>query len=209
MSAIRRASKRATKRVTRSKDRGAAALELALLLPIAVVLIVVVFDIGTGFGAARSSAATARAAARVVAQDIGSPQADYQAVRAVSSGFTESGDNVDWVVVYKPTPALGAKLPPGCTPPSAGINDVCNVYNKTQIETADPTLFDDGDCAGSIDTAWCPSSRSADDDWIGVAIFGSHERLLGLTSESIGLNDSDDFAMLNLAVFPLYESDAS
>lgn len=195
--------------VARPKDRGAVVLELALLLPIAVVLIVVVFDIGSGFGSARSSAATARAAARVAAQELGSPQADYQAVRAVSTGFTESGDNVDFVVVYKPTPALGAALPAGCAPPSVGVAGVCNVYNKIQIESADPTLFDDGDCAGSIDTAWCPSTRSADDEWVGVAVFGSHERLLGLTSASLGLSNNDDIAMLNQAVFPLYESDAS
>lgn len=180
-----------------------------MLVPILVLLIVVVFDIGSGFGAARSSAATARAAARVVAQEIGSPQADYQAVRAISTGFSESGDTIDWVVVYKPSPALGSDLPAGCIPPSAGVSDVCNVYNKTQIDTADSAFFDDGDCAGSIDTAWCPSSRTANDEWVGVAIFGSHERLLGLTSASLGLSDNDDIAMLNQAVFPLYESDAS
>lgn len=194
---------------TKSKERGAVALELAMLLPIAVILIVIVFDIGSGFGSARSSAATARAAARVAAQELGSPQADYQAVRAVATGFTESGDNVDWVVIYKPTTDLGSKLPAGCTPPSFGVGGACNVYNRTQIEAADPTLFDDGDCAGSIDTAWCPSSRSADDEWVGVAVFGSHERILGLTSTSAGLDDNDDIAMLNQAVFPLYESDAS
>lgn len=179
-------------------ERGAALLEFAIVLPILVMLLALMFDVGVGFGAGRSSAEAARSAARIASQDPTARNADYLALSAIRLAFAEPNDTIDWVAIYKTTPAQGATIPAGCTPGGGGASGVCNVYTGAEIDALAPEQFDNEDCTGSLDALWCPTDRTDDDgDYLGVAIWSEHRRWIGLL-------DRDPVSLQDQAVFPIF-----
>lgn len=184
-------------------DRGAALLEFAIVLPILVMLLALMFDVGVGFGAGRSSAEAARSAARIASQDPTARDADYLALSAIQLAFAEPNDTVDWVAIYRTTPALGSTIPLGCTPGSSGATGVCNVYTGADIDGLAPEQFDGDDCSGSLDSLWCPIDREGNDgEYLGVAIWSQHRRWIGLI-------DRDPVPLQDQAVFPIFVGGAS
>lgn len=179
-------------------ERGAALLEFALILPILLMLLAFMFDIGVGFGAGRSSAEAARSAARTASQDPTARDADFRALSVIQLAFAEPNDTVDWVAIYRTTPAQGSTVPAACTPGGSGASGVCNVYTGADIDALAKSQFAAPDCAGSLDALWCPTERDDNDgEYLGVAIWSSHRRWIGLI-------DRDPLALQDQSVFPIF-----
>lgn len=187
----------------RNGERGAAMLEFALLLPVFFAVVALVIDTGDGFLAARSSSAAARAGARIASQNADEPQSDYRALAAIVASFERTGSELTFVSIYRTDPSQGAAIPNGCAPGGAGVAGTCNVYGPGILNALDSSLFDDGDCAGSVDLLWCPSERGANSgEYLGVAVWGTHDRVIGLVPVASVPNGPPD--MFDRSVFPIF-----
>lgn len=193
---------RRVRRRRENGERGAALLELAVALPIFVVILALIFDYGIGFSAARDSSSAARSAARVAALAGDERLADYRALNAVRGEYTGTDDSVVWVSIYR-SPAFSADngaVPAGCGKDEGGVAGLCNTYDGSVLETLATSQFVDDDCIGEMDALWCPTTRSDDDgDYLGVAVWTTHDPTVGLI-----VPDSGEWELSDRAVFALY-----
>lgn len=183
-------------------ERGAALLELAIALPIFVMILAVIFDYGISFSAARDSSSAARSAARVAALAGDERLADYRALNAVRGEYIGTDDNVVWVSIYR-SPAFSADqgtVPAGCGKDEGGVVGLCNTYSGAVLDSLDPSQFADDNCVGELDINWCPTGRAANDgDYLGVAVWTTHNPTVGLIAP-----DSGQWELSDRAVFALY-----
>lgn len=164
-------------------ESGVAVVEFALILPVLIVFMFGIIDYGMLFKADNQTEHALMSAGRVVAQQSKARLADYEALRmlkASTSGMSNA--TVTKVVIYKATAADG-KVPAACL--NASVNGVCNYYNKTKFETFETsksTAFaGTASCTGSSwDSAWCPTTRSAQTDRIGMYVEVEYDHLTGM-----------------------------
>lgn len=184
-------------------ERGGALVELAISIPIFIVILALIFDVGLGFSAARDSSSAARSAARVAALAGEDRHADYRAIDAVRAEYANSNDQILWVTIYRSSPGGDGTVPAGCGLGGGSIAGLCNAYDGATVAGLTPAMFDNDDCAGEPDVAWCPTSRSDNDgDYLGVGIWTTHEPTVGLIVPG---NDYDGaYEIEDRAVFALY-----
>lgn len=178
-------------------ERGGALLEFAIAVPVLLLLVTLIFDAGLGFSAARATSSAARSAARVAAGAGAERHADYLALDAVRAEFDGSADQVAWITVYRSEPNSGGLVPEGCGPDGLGVAGVCNVYAGAVLDALSPAQFQADDCSGEPDALWCPTSRTANPgDFVGVAVWSSHEPTIGLVrAAAFDLDDRAVFAI--------------
>lgn len=191
-----------------AKERGAAVVEFAIAIPIFVALLLLVFDAGLGYSASRTSSSAARSAARVGALAGDARNADFRVLDALRAQFGAAraeGDDgsVSTIVVYRSPPGNPNGAPPaGCV--SASIEDVCNTYDATILNSLTPETFasltlPDGTVTcdpGAPDAAWCPLDRRADEgNFLGVYIASVYDTTTGLESTAFDLEDRAVFAL--------------
>jgi len=184
-------------------ERGGALLELAIVLPIIVILLALILDTGLGFAAARDTSSAARAGARVAALSGDSRTADFRALDAVRGQLIGSSDQLVGVAIYRSPPGGDGAVPDGCRPGELGVAGTCNVYSGAAVAAFAPTDFASPNCAGDPDAMWCPEGRAADaDDFVGVAVWTTHDPTVGLAVPDEGFHSLND-----RAVFALYFPD--
>jgi hypothetical protein len=185
----------------RSNERGGALLEMAISIPIFIAMMALILDVGLGFGAARNASSATRSAARSAALAGDDRLADFRALDAVRAEFSNTGDQVVQVTIYR-SPALGNGLVPGgCALGGGSIGGLCNVYPGAMLDTLNSTQFQDPLCAGEPDLSWCPTSREANDgDYLGVSVWTTHQ-------QTVGIINADDIELEDRSVFALFFPD--
>lgn len=181
-----------------SNERGGALVELAISIPLFIGIVALIFDAGLGFSAARSTSSAARSAARAASLAGDARLADFRALDAIRAEFGDNGDNVIQVTVYRSTPGGDGLVPAGCGLGGSSTAGLCNVYDGAMLATLNSIQFNDPDCVGEPDVAWCPTTRADDaGDYLGVSVWSTH-------TPAVGLGQADDFDLEDRAVFALY-----
>jgi len=203
------------KKLRNRDQRGAALVEFAIAVPIFLALLAVVFDAGLGYADSRSSASAARSSARVGALAGESRNADFVALDAIRGEYINRNDvDIRRVVVYKSSPGDSAVATIAAC--ASSVPGLCNVYSGSDIAALSSSSFlaveprNVGDicnatdpdpisctCAsGSIDGAWCPLDRRADDgSFLGVYIETTSDSTIGLINDEFDLQDRAVFAL--------------
>ena len=176
-------------RPTPDGERGATLLEFALVAPILLFLVFGAFEFGMLFKDYLTVSNTTRTGARVASAAGSSADADYQILQAVKAAATAlpGGSNaIQQISIYKASSVGGG--PTTTCQTSSSVADRCNTYTASAFSQP-ATMFGCG--AGSLDTAWCPTTRvdsqALGPDYIGVWVKMSHgfvTRLFG-TSKTI------------------------
>jgi hypothetical protein len=169
-------------------DGGAVFVEFALILPFIALFLMGMFEFGNGFRQKTQLEATVASAARVNVQ-IGSGRfADFETLRAVSSGLSGlPAGSLQRVVVWKATDDANG---PKCTT-GPSVANVCNVYTAAQVADASGAGFPGGSStsptcpSSSWDAAWCPLNRSDTEraqDYVGVYVEVQYRSLTRVVS---------------------------
>ncbi len=158
------------------RERGASLLEFTLVAPILLLLTFGTFEFGMFFKDYLTVANTTRAGARVASAAGSGADADYQilqAVKAAASALPGGANSIEQISIYRSTSTSGA--PTTTCQATSSAADKCNVYTASALSQP-LTRFGCG--AGSIDSAWCPTTRSDSQalgpDYIGVWIKFTH-----------------------------------
>jgi len=172
-------------------------VELALVLPVLALFAFGVIELGLAWGDRMAVQTAVRAGVRVGSSDGKVSTADKGVLLGVGAALYDMGlPNVDWVVVYKSATIDGAPPAACLTPAPHSVNGSCNAYTGTQLQqvvagTAPASWFGCG--AGSLDVAWCPTSRQSiqalGNDYLGVRITARHPMLTGFFGSVLTLND--------------------
>ena len=173
------------------RERGAALLEFALVLPILIMLVFGAIEYGMFFKDYLTVSNTSRAAARVGSAAGSDADADYQilqAVKAAAAALPGGANSIQQITIYKST-AAGGDPTTGCQTASSAA-DKCNTYTASAF--AQPaTSFGCG--AGSIDSAWCPTTRvdsqALGPDYLGVWVKTTHTFMTKLFGPSRTITD--------------------
>lgn len=171
-------------------DAGAGLVEFALVAPVLILFVIGIVEYGLAFRQDEQVQAALMSAGRMIGQQSTSRWADYEGLRSLDS--TLSGATrltVKKAIVYKATASNG-QVPSACssiTPVSNAANGVsgsCNVYSAAQVKTPTPSGFIAGtgnSCAsGSWDTNWCPTTRNAQTDFVGLYLDATYTPITGL-----------------------------
>lgn len=155
---------------TRRGDGGVALVETAIALPFIALLLIGTIEAGFAWRDANVVARSVHQAARTNARIATDPLADYEALRAINSGFAGAhASSIEKVIIYD-ADTFGDSPPPQCRtlpPPTdltqnQGIPNLCNVYSPAQIAADSPGSF--GSCSGTWDADFCPANRNRDGD---------------------------------------------
>lgn len=174
------------------RERGASLLEFALVAPVLLLLIFGAFEYGMFFKDYLTVSNTTRTGARVGSAAGSSADADYQilqAVKAAANALPGGASSIQQITIYKSTSAGGG--PSGACQTASSAADKCNTY--TAAAFAQPvTKFGCG--AGSIDSVWCPTTRSDSQavgpDYLGVWVKTTHGFVTKLFGTSRSITDS-------------------
>ena len=174
-----------------NRERGATLLEFALVAPVLLLLIFGAFEYGMFFKDYLTVSNTTRTGARVGSAAGSSADADYQIIQAVKAAATAlpGGANaIQQISIYKASSTGGGPTSTCQTTSSAA--DKCNTYTASAF--AQPaTSFGCG--AGSIDSAWCPTTRvdsqALGPDYLGVWVKTTHTFMTKLFGPSRTITD--------------------
>ena len=164
----------------RRKQRGTVLVEAALIMPLLIMLAMGTIEFGLGWRDRVGVQTTVRAAARTGATLGSDSQADYNILQMLKSGLGTNYTKTTRIVIYKASAADGA-VPSACLSGTSQTG-VCNVYVASDMTKAS-TSFGCG--TGTIDTAWCPTSRISNIsntsglDYLGVYIAFNHTLITG------------------------------
>jgi Flp pilus assembly protein TadG len=158
------------------KERGASLVEFALVAPILMLLTFGTFEFGMLFKDYLSVANTTRAGARVGSAAGSGADADYQilqAVKASAAALPGGANAIQQISIYKSTTTGGG--PPSTCQTASSVTDKCNTYTASAFSQP-VSKFGCG--AGTLDTAWCPTTREDSQaigpDYIGVWVKTTH-----------------------------------
>ncbi len=157
-------------------DRGAVLVEAAIVVFLLAILVFGMVEMSFGWKNSSVGANSLRAAARVGASAGDDRTADYEMLRAVSTGMSDLTDGtIDRVIIYRST-SVDGEVPASCLTSAAytarGVSGLCNVYRPTDLAALALSTFDGSGCTGDdIDGMWCPTTRNVSidsADYVGV-----------------------------------------
>jgi Flp pilus assembly protein TadG len=173
-------------------ERGAVLVEFALVAPVLLLLIFGAFEYGMFFKDYLTVSNTTRTGARVGSAAGSSADADYQIIQAVKGAATAlpGGANaIQQISIYRASSTGGGPTTTCQTTSSSA--DRCNTYTAS-VFSQPATAFGCG--AGSVDSAWCPTTRvdsqAIGPDYIGVWVKTSHGFVTKLFGSSKTITDS-------------------
>jgi len=174
-----------------NRQRGAALLEFALVAPVLLLLIFGAIEYGMFFKDYLTVANTTRTGARVASAAGSSADADYQIIQAVKAAATAlpgGAGSIQQLSIYKSTAAGGG--PSSACQTASSATDGCNTYTSS-VFSQPSTRFGCG--AGSLDSAWCPTTRvdsqAVGPDYIGVWVKTTHGFVTKLFGSSRTITD--------------------
>ncbi len=157
-------------------ERGAVLVEFAMVASVLLLLVAGAFDYGWAWRAGLATNEAVRTATRVGSGQNTSPGADYYALNGLRSAMVAAGKlgDVEKVVIFKSSTVDG-KVPASCL--AATPTGTCNVLTGAQLANlslssfnltigANNTVTGTGclTSAASKRNAWCPTSRSNNQD---------------------------------------------
>lgn len=161
-------------------------VEFALVAPILILIVLGIFEYGNLWRQTGNLERIAQQAGRTVSAQATGRFADYEALRAIDAlSSSLSGMTVERVVIYRATG--DGEMPPACA--GASQAGLCNRYTGAQVANPSPGGFSSPSAAnpscspGSLDAAWCPTSRSRSGttpDRIGVHITVRYDAVTNL-----------------------------
>lgn len=168
----------------RGRERGATLVEFAIISSLLVAFILGVFEIGMAWSDHQVLTQSTRSGGRVVSQLGVRPQADQEALRAISAGLGTVNGQVTRVVVFE---ADGnGDMPAACETATAGYSGAgnCNVYDSVSLANLDTAaLWGSGSSCGTADGNWCPvtarNDAQATASFIGVQVEMQRDYLTG------------------------------
>jgi Flp pilus assembly protein TadG len=173
------------------RERGAALLEFALVAPILLLLIFGAIEYGMFFKDYLTVSNTTRTGARVASAAGSDADADYQIIQAVKAAATAlpGGANaIQELSIYKSTSAGGK--PTATCQTTSSVTDSCNTYTASAFSQPSSKF---GCGAGSLDSAWCPTTRQDSQaigpDYIGVWVKTTHGFITKLFGSSRTITD--------------------
>lgn len=174
-----------------TQERGATLLEFALVAPLLLLLTFGTFEFGMFFKDYLTVANTTRAGARVGSAAGSSADADYQILQSLKSAAAAlpgGANSIEQISIYRSTSTGGS--PTAMCQATSSAADKCNVYTASDLNQP-VSRFGCG--PGSIDFAWCPTSRSDSQaigpDHIGVWIKTTHGFITKLFGSSRVIDD--------------------
>lgn len=188
-------------------DSGAVFVEFALILPMLVLLFSGIAEFGAAYRVRDQMQHSLMSAGRVAAQQSDGRYGDYETLRSLSSSLSSLSGNtsIKRVIIFK-APANG-QVPANClTVPvsttQAGITATCNVYGPAQV--ANPSLSNFSTptacSSGAWDFAWCPISRIATTQQIGVFIELNYTTITKLLPVSTTLTGTSVYSIEPLPI---------
>ncbi len=172
-------------------ERGAALLEFALVAPVLLLLIFGAIEYGMFFKDYLTVSNTTRTGARVGSAAGSGADADYQIIQAVKAAATAlpgGATSIQQLSIYKSTSAGGG--PSATCQTTSSATDGCNTYTAS-VFSQPSTKFGCG--AGSLDSAWCPTTRvdsqAVGPDYIGVWVKTTHPFVTRLFGSSRTITD--------------------
>jgi hypothetical protein len=144
-------------------------IEFALVLPLLALLAFGTAEMGLAWVAHNRVEGAVSTAARVGASSGGVPEADVNILTALRTALPdESLDNLDRVIIFKPTNDDGG-VPPQCMKPMGsanqqGLNNWCNTYSGATVRGFDET---GPDPLGPADNFWLGNSTQRPDSLAG------------------------------------------
>lgn len=176
----------------RQDERGATLLEFALVTPVLLLLVFGAVEYGLFFKNYLTVSNTTRTGARVASATGSGADSDYQilqAVKAAATALPGGSDSIQLISIYRANSAGGA--PTATCQTSSSAADRCNVYTASAFSQP-ATRFGCG--AGTLDTAWCPTTRQDSQaigpDYIGVWVKTTHGFVTKLFGTSRTITDS-------------------
>jgi hypothetical protein len=173
-------------------ERGATLLEFALVAPVLLLLIFGAFEYGMFFKDYLTVSNTTRTGARVGSAAGSSADADYQilqAVKAAATALPGGANAIQQISIYRASSTGGG--PTSTCQTTSSITDKCNTYTAS-VFTQPATKFGCG--TGSLDSAWCPTTRvdsqALGPDYIGVWVKTTHGFVTKLFGTSKTITDS-------------------
>ena len=172
-------------------ESGASLLEFALVVPLLLMLTFGTFEFGLFFKDYLTVSNTTRAGARVGSAAGSGADADYQilqAVKAASAALPGGANSIEQISIYKST-SVGGGPTTTCRATSSAA-DKCNVYTASAFSQP---LSKFGCGLGSVDFAWCPTTRSDSQalgpDFIGVWVKTTHGFVTKMFGSSTTITD--------------------
>jgi hypothetical protein len=166
-------------------------VEFALVAPVLLLLTFGAFEYGMFFKDYLTVSNVTRTGARVGSAAGSSGDADYQILQAVKAAATALPGGpaaIQQISIYRSTSAGGGPTTPCQTTSSAA--DQCNVYTAAAFSQP---LSRFGCGPGSIDSAWCPTTRedsqAVGPDYIGVWVRTTHGFVTRLFGPSKTITD--------------------
>ena len=166
-------------------------LEFALVAPVLLLLTFGAFEYGMFFKDYLTVSNITRTGARVGSAAGSSADADYQilqAVKAAAAALPGGSDGIQQITIYRSTAAGGG--PSATCQTASSAADRCNVYTASAF-TQPVARFGCG--AGSIDAAWCPTTRedsqAVGPDFVGVWVRTTHGFVTKLFGTSKTITD--------------------
>jgi len=173
-------------------ERGATLLEFALVAPVLLLLIFGAFEYGMFFKDYLTVSNTTRTGARVGSAAGSSADADYQilqAVKAAANALPGGAASIEQISIYRAASAGGG--PTSTCQTTSSVTDRCNTYTGA-VFTQPASKFGCG--AGSLDSAWCPTTRvdsqALGPDYIGVWVKTTHGFVTKFFGSSRSITDS-------------------
>jgi Flp pilus assembly protein TadG len=175
-----------------ANERGAALLEFALVAPILILLVFGIVEYGMFFKDYLTVSNATRAGARVGSAAGSNADADYQilqAVKTAAAALPGGANSIEHVTIYRSATTGGAPTATCRTTSSAA--DRCNVYTASAFNQPVQRF---GCGPGSLDSAWCPSTRQDSQaigpDYIGVWVKTTHSFVTRMFGTSRTITDS-------------------
>lgn len=175
-----------------SDDGGAALVEAAIITPVFMLMALGLIEYGLVFRDYVALGNATSSATRTLSIWGNAWDADYQTLQAAKKDLAAvPTGSIQRIVVFKATSGTDTSSWAGCKT-GASTTNVCNVYtpvdwNRTPVNT----WFGCG--VGSIDSAWCPTSRdvavATSPDYAGVYVRINHTYVTKLFGNSVTLDN--------------------
>lgn len=190
---------------SRDRDRGASLVEAAIITPVFLVLIFGLLEFGLVIRDDLTVAAMTRDTARAASAFGDEQYADFKALRISGQAARALPiELVDRIVIFDAGSVSGSISDPThpanpCMTSATGINNVCNVYEVSDMSSPQADFGCKTTSGGDKDRFWCPRalngqdgrevSQSGPPDYVGVWIKATHPFLTGLFGDEVTITD--------------------
>ena len=174
-------------------------VESAVVTPVLLLFIFGIFEFGFAFRDYLAVANSTLDAAREASVAGNVLDADYRMLRAIDRASAALPDGAIEEIIIWEASGPNDSVPGGCLGAATGTDDVCNVYDSSDLNLPEAnfgcqwTGNTPPDPVDSPDRFWCPGDRQVSIgsglDYVGVYIRITHEYITGLFGDDVVFED--------------------